>query len=1064
MEVVLLSSALWQDREKQHGSIFSEAWGRAQSANSRAYWQYDLIRNKHKKGGSMRWLLLLALLAMLLLASSQASLVKVGAYDTPGYAKSVVLSDSYAYVADGYSGLQIIDISSPTNPFLKGTCNTPGYAHGVTQSGSYAYMAAGESGLQIIDIISPVSPTLKGTYDTSGTAYGVALSGICAYVAYGDSGLQSIDIIDPDSPTLKSTFDTSGTAYGVALSGSNAFVADGSSGLQIIDISSPDSLALKGTCDTPGTAYGVALSGSNAYLGAGSSGLQIIDIINPDSPSLKGTYNTQGDANDVALSGSYAYVADGSSGLQIIDINNPAVPLLKGTYDTPGTANDVALSGSYVYVADGDSGLQILAEGASLRGKAWHDRDWDGLQDSGESSEPDVPVKLLDGTGSPIAGKSTTTGSDGSYSFLDLVPGDYYVEFSLSQGRIFSPKDQGADDGKDSDANSNGRSDKIILSPGQSSSLDAGISVTYSITGMEFNDLDGDGTKDTGESGVAGWKIYNDSNNDGSFQEGEISAITGSDGAFNLANLVPGTYNVREVQQIGWAQTTPSGGLHSVVLTNANVDSINFGNRGAFSISGMKFHDLDGNGQKDDDEPTLSGWDIQLKDSSDNLLQTATTSSEPGQVGEYEFVDLQPGTYRVCEVQQTGWVRTVPVQEYYTVTLTTSPSIGNIFGNDLLAISGVKFEDLNCNSARDSDEPGLEGWTIKLKKDGTEVASTPTITGGAYSFTGITPGSYTVEEVSKQGWAQTYPAGNVYIVVVSNTGQVTVTKTDQTSVASTEVNFGNIPTDSISGMKFEDLNGNGAKDSGEPGLEGWTIKLKKEGTEAASTQTVAGGAYSFTGITPGSYTVEEVVQDGWAQTYPAGNVYTVVVPNTGQVTVKKADQTLVTSTEVNFGNVPTASISGMKFEDLNGNGQKDTDEMGLKDWTIKLQSPQITETTTTTGQDGSYNFQNLPSGDYTVGEELQSGWLQTSPAGCSYLVKLKDSDVSERDFGNRKLVEAFRVQMTARSPDDPARPGDHLYHHHRQPGRDRAREPGRKEHAAQGPEVRLLEPPPPECN
>ena len=265
-----------------------------------------------------------------------------------------------------------------------------------------------------------------------------------------------------------------------------------------------------------------------------------------------------------------------------------------------------------------------------------------------------------------------------------------------------------------------------------------------------------------------------------------------------------------------------------MVLTNANVDSINFGNRGALSISGMKFHDLDGNGQKDDDEPTLSGWDIQLKDSSDNLLQTATTSSEPGQEGGYEFVDLQPGTYRVYEVQQTGWVRTVPVQEYYTVTLTTSPSRENIFGNKLLAISGVKFEDLNGNSAKDSDDPGLEGWTIKLKKDGTEVASTSTNTDGTYSFTGIAPGSYTVEEDSKQGWAQSYPAGNVYIVVVSSTGHITITKTDLTSVASTEVNFGNVPTASISGMKFEDLNGNGAKDSGEPGLEDWTIKLKKE--------------------------------------------------------------------------------------------------------------------------------------------------------------------------------------------------------------------------------------------
>ena len=55
-------------------------------------------------------------------------------------------------------------------------------------------------------------------------------------------------------------------------------------------------------------------------------------------------------------------------------------------------------------------------------------------------------------------------------------------------------------------------------------------------------------------------------------------------------------------------------------------------------------------------------------------------------------------------------------------------------------------------------------------------------------------------------------------------------------------------TTGFAGMKFEDLNGNGAKDSGEPGLEGWTIKLKKDGTEVASTQTAADGAYSFTGI------------------------------------------------------------------------------------------------------------------------------------------------------------------------------------------------------------------------
>ena len=60
-------------------------------------------------------------------------------------------------------------------------------------------------------------------------------------------------------------------------------------------------------------------------------------------------------------------------------------------------------------------------------------------------------------------------------------------------------------------------------------------------------------------------------------------------------------------------------------------------------------------------------------------------------------------------------------------------------------------------------------------------------------MTAYLPGTYTLEEVPSfsSDWTQTYPAGNIYTVVVSETGQVTVTKSDQTDVASTQANFGN---------------------------------------------------------------------------------------------------------------------------------------------------------------------------------------------------------------------------------------------------------------------------------
>jgi hypothetical protein len=233
-------------------------------------------------------------------------------------------------------------------------------AYGVQIVGNYAYVADYWSGLQIIDISNPATPTFKGNYNTSGYAWDVQIVGNYAYVADWGSGLQIIDISNPVAPTLKGNYDTSSLAYGVQIVGNYAYVADDYSGLQIIDISNPATPTLKGNYDTSGYAVGVQVVGNYAYVADHYSGLQIIDISNPATPTLKGNYDTSGSARDVQIVGNYAYVADSNSGLQIIDISNPAAPTLKGNYDTSGSASDVQIVGNYAYVADGDGGLQIL--------------------------------------------------------------------------------------------------------------------------------------------------------------------------------------------------------------------------------------------------------------------------------------------------------------------------------------------------------------------------------------------------------------------------------------------------------------------------------------------------------------------------------------------------------------------------------------------------------------------------------------------------------------------------------------------------------------------------------
>ncbi len=81
------------------------------------------------------------------------------------------------------------------------------------------------------------------------------------------------------------------------------------------------------------------------------------------------------------------------------------------------------------------------------------------------------------------------------------------------------------------------------------------------------------------------------------------------------------------------------------------------------------------------------------------------------------------------------------------------------------------------------------------------------------------------------------------------------------------------PTVSIAGVKFDDVNGNGVQDTGEPGLPGWTIFLDQNDnglldTGEPSQVTAADGSYAFTDLYSGSYDVAEVFQDGWQQTLP----------------------------------------------------------------------------------------------------------------------------------------------------------------------------------------------------
>ena len=91
---------------------------------------------------------------------------------------------------------------------------------------------------------------------------------------------------------------------------------------------------------------------------------------------------------------------------------------------------------------------------------------------------------------------------------------------------------------------------------------------TFSISGTKFNDADASGTVGVGESGLGGWDIE-------AYQGDALqaSATTGSNGTYVLA-LEAGTYQICEVAQEGWVQTSP-GGCHDVTV-GPNATGVDF--------------------------------------------------------------------------------------------------------------------------------------------------------------------------------------------------------------------------------------------------------------------------------------------------------------------------------------------------------------------------------------------------------------------------------------------------------------------------------------------------------
>ena len=279
------------------------------------------------------------------------SLYLIGTYTTSGKARDVWVEYPLAYLASDWLGVEVIDVSDPTNPTLINTIDTPGQAFDIQIRNSLVYVADDYSGFQILN-----GSGIVGGYDTPRIARGIFVQDTFAYVVDYES-LLVLDVSDPTNPVeiASLTFMGDRQLEAIFVLDTYAYLADDFV-MWIVDISNPAAPQYAGEYSDSVywfIPYNIYVVNNLAYVANYFNELFIIDVSNPANPfRVSFAYPPTGFAWDVKVNGDYAYVANYDGGLWMVDVSDPASPQTAAIYDTPGLASGVFVDSLYVYVAD----------------------------------------------------------------------------------------------------------------------------------------------------------------------------------------------------------------------------------------------------------------------------------------------------------------------------------------------------------------------------------------------------------------------------------------------------------------------------------------------------------------------------------------------------------------------------------------------------------------------------------------------------------------------------------------------------------------------------------------
>ncbi|MBC7885488.1 MAG: hypothetical protein H7X99_08430, partial [Saprospiraceae bacterium] len=425
----------------------------------------------------------------------------------------------------------------------------------------------------------------------------------------------------------------------------------------------------------------------------------------------------------------------------------------------------------------------------------------------------------------------------------------------------------------------------------------------------------------------------------------------------------------------------------------------------AGNIKGRVWQDANNNKIRDASEQSLSGIEVRLYKIDGNIV--AATNS--GLDGTYSFSDIPFGDYYITVPEMSDKLfvlfggQSVPFDSDITNDFESGSSrILNLFPGETLedidagytqkiSIGDFVWEDINDNGLQDIDEPGISGIDILLiNEQGNIEKSTLSTQNGAYIFENVPVGRYTISFGHLEG----------YFFTDQNVGDPNLnSKADENGIIPltdfllsqvyTNMDVGYIKSGEVGDNVWLDLNGNGFKQNGEPGIANIKVILFEEsGILKDSTLTMVdtagifSGYYQFKNVRPGNYFIRFEIPSELIVSPPGiggedndSNITHANGTNTTDIFTVSVGEII---SNIDAGAFQPATLGDRVWDDINMNGVQDAGEPGVAGVTVSLftQSGQFLQNTMT-DVNGIYAFTGLRQRLYYLQFSIPDGFQFT---------------------------------------------------------------------------------------